>query len=332
MSLSVRTRLLVVLGVALALAVVAVFYIRGAAARTTSAPPSASKPVTLDPAAALLTVTDRHIAIVSTMDPGGPRTVSSVECVRAYAAGGTGVCLRPATPWTYKMVVLDRNLAPVRSVDIPGLPNRARVSASGRMIGWTTFVGGDSYNSGGFSTRTGILDTARGTLVPSLEEFTATRSGKEVRAADRNFWGVTFAADDNTFYATMSSGGHRYLMKGDFAARTLRAIADNVECPSLSPDGGRIAFKHAIDGDPTRGWRLSVLDLGSLAVTPLAETASVDDQPAWLDGSTIGYTVRQGDGRPDVWSVPADGSGTPRLLVPGAESPAALGVTAGPNG
>ncbi|MEV4537611.1 hypothetical protein AB0J82_27920 [Asanoa sp. NPDC049518] len=332
MSLSVRTRLLVVLGVALVLAAVAVFYIRGAAARSTPSTPAASKAVTLNAAPVLLTVTDRHIAVSSTMDPSGPRTVSSVECVRAYAAGGTGVCLQPATPWTYKMVVLDRRLAPVRSVDIPGLPNRARVSASGRMIGWTTFVGGDSYNSGGFSTRTGILDTARGTLVPTLEEFTATHDGKQVRSADRNFWGVTFAADDNTFYATMSTGGHRYLTKGDFAARTLRTVADNVECPSLSPDGTRIAFKHAIDADPTKGWRLSVLDLATLAVTPLAEPASVDDQPAWLDGSTIGYTVRQGDGRPDVFSVPADGSGSPRLLVPGAESPAALGIAIGPNG
>jgi Tol biopolymer transport system component len=264
---------------------------------------------------------------VSTSDPGGPRTVSAVECVRAYAAGGTGVCLRPATPWTYKMVVLDRQLNPVRTVDIPGLPTRARVSASGRLVAWTTFVGGDSYNSGGFSTRTGILDTVGGTLVPSLEEFTAP-----VRAADRNFWGVTFASDDNTFYATMSTGGHRYLMKGDLRARSLRTVADNVECPSLSPDGTRIAFKQAIGGDPTKGWRLSVLDLGTLAVTHLAETASVDDQAAWLDGETIGYTLRQADGRPDVWSVPASGGGAPRLLVPGAESPAALGVAIGGNG
>jgi hypothetical protein len=332
MSWSVRTRLLVVLGVALVLAVVATVYIRGAAARTSSVAAPGPAVVTLDAAPVLLTVTDRHIATVSTMDPGGPRSVSSVECVRAYAAGGTGVCLQPATPWTYKMVVLDRNLAPVRSVDIPGLPNRARVSASGRLVAWTTFVGGDSYNSGGFSTRTGILDTRGGVLVPSLEEFTATRDGAPVRSVDRNFWGVTFAADDNTFYATMSTGGHRYLMKGDFGARTLRTVADNVECPSLSPDGTRIAFKHAVDGDPTRGWRLSVLDLGSSAVTPLAETASVDDQPAWLDTATIGYTVRQADGRPDVWSVPADGTGEPRLLVPGAESPAALGIAGGPNG
>ncbi|MDG4826372.1 hypothetical protein O7635_31360 [Asanoa sp. WMMD1127] len=318
---SLRARMLSVLAFAVVLAVMATAYIMGAREPSAAGPTAA---VTLDRAPALLTVTDRHVALVSTSDPAGSRTVSAVECVRVYAAAGTGICLQPATPWTYKAVVLDRNLAPVRSVDIPGLPNRARVSPSGRFVAWTTFVGGDSYNSGGFSTRTGILDTSGGTLVASLEEFTALRDGAPVRSVDRNFWGVTFAADDNTFYATMSTGGHRYLMKGDLAGRTLRTVADNVECPSLSPDGRRIAFKHAIDGDPTRGWRLSVLDLATLAVTPLAESTSVDDQPAWLDAGTIGYTVRQADGRPDVWSVPADGSGAPRLLVPGAESPAAL--------
>jgi hypothetical protein len=324
--MSLRVRMCTLLAVVVVLATVAFLYIRSAAASRTPTAVAAA-PVTLDPAPALLTVTDGHLATVSMMDPGATRTVSSVECVRAYAAGGTGICLRQVTPWAYRMVVLDRSLAQVSSVDIPGLPNRARVSASGRMVAWTTFVGGDSYNSGGFSTRTGILDTRGGTLVPSLEEFTAP-----VRAADRNFWGVTFAADDNTFYATMSAGGQRYLMAGDFAARTLRTVTTNVECPSLSPDGTRVAFKRAIDGDPTKGWRLSVLDLATLAVTPLAETASVDDQPAWLDGHTVAYTLRQADGRPDVWSVPADGSGAPRLLVPGAESPSALGVAGGANG
>ena len=61
-------------------------------------------------------------------------------------------------------------------------------------------------------------------------------------------------------------------------------------------------------------------------MTPTAERASVDDQAAWLDAATLAYTLRQDDGRPDVWSVPADGSGAPRLLVPGAESPSPLAV------
>ena len=67
-----------------------------------------------------------------------------------------------------------------------------------------------------------------------------------------------------------------------------------------------------------------MLDLATLTVTPLAEPNSVDDQAAWLDDRTVAYTLRQPDGRPDIWSVPADGTGEPRLLVPQAESPAPL--------
>jgi WD40-like Beta Propeller Repeat len=220
---------------------------------------------------------------------------------------------------------LDAQLTSKREIPLVGLPNRARVSASGRMLAWTVFVTGDSYNGGLFSTRAGILDTATGDLAGTLEDYAVTLDGKPYQAADLNFWGVTFTRDDRHFYATMSTAGHRYLVAGDFAAHTVAALRENVECPSVSPDGTRVAFKSAVDGDPAKGWRLSVLDLAASKVTALAETRSVDDQPAWLDDHTIGYGVPRGPGHADIWSVPADGSGPPRLLVPEAESPAALG-------
>jgi len=78
-------------------------------------------------------------------------------------------------------------------------------------------------------------------------------------------------------------------------------------------------------GIPRRAGGLSVLDLATGTRTALAETRSVDDQPSWLDPNTIGYAVPRGSGDSDIWSVPADGSGRPRLLIPHAESPAALG-------
>ena len=294
-------------------------------ARSTPRPASAvDRPVTLHPGPRLLAVTDRHISTVALADPAGPRAVSDRECLRVYAAAGTGVCLAPSSPWSYQVVVLDADLRPVRRLDVPGLPNRARVSASGRMVSWTTFVGGDSYTSSGFSTRTGFLDTRTGRVVATLEEFTVRRAGRPYRSADVNFWGVTFAGDDNVFYATMATAGKRWLVRGDAAARTVETVRENVECPSLSPDGTRLAFKEAVDADPVRGWRLSVLDLRTMRVTATAERASVDDQAAWLDGGTLAYTLRRDDGRPDVWSVPADGSGTPRPLLRGAESPSPL--------
>jgi hypothetical protein len=325
----VRTRILIAVAGVLVLAGAAVAYVGFASARGHDV--AATGVVSLSPGPRLLfrstADTDRgHVATVSAVDPAGPRTVSPLSCARVYAAGGTGLCLRQdGDLTTYQLVQLDAQLASKREIPLVGLPNRARVSASGRMLAWTVFVTGDSYNGGLFSTRAGILDTATGDLAGTLEDFAVTLDGKPYQAADLNFWGVTFARDDRHFYATMSTAGHRYLVAGDFAAHTVTALRENVECPSLSPDGTRVAFKSAVDGDPARGWRLSVLDLAGSRVTPLAETRSVDDQPAWLDDHTIGYGVPRGPGHADVWSVPADGSGTPRLLVPEAESPAALG-------
>ncbi|WBB68623.1 hypothetical protein [Micromonospora sp. WMMD812] len=325
-AMSNRAKLGVVTAAAVVLGAVAAGYAVAAGPSSSPSPAVAAGEgtVTLDPGPRLLAITDRHVSSVAAAEPSGPRTVSTRECLRVYAAAGTGVCLGPKTPWQYQLVVLDGALGATRAVDIPGLPNRARVSASGRMVSWTTFVGGDSYTTSGFSTRTGVLDTRGGTAVMSLEEFAVRRDGRPYRNADVNYWGVTFAVDDNLFYATMSTGGKRYLVRGDFAARTVETVKENVECPSLSPDGTRLAFKEAIDADPAKGWRLSVLDLATMRVTATAETASVDDQAAWLDGATLAYTLRQSDGRPDVWAVPADGSGKPRLLIPGAESPSPL--------
>ncbi|MEV4763854.1 hypothetical protein AB0J89_14610 [Micromonospora chokoriensis] len=324
-AMSTRAKLGVVIASAVLLGGVAAGYVATAAETAPTPPPATGdRAVTLTSGPRLLAITDRHVSTVAAADPTGPRTVSGLECLRVYAAAGTGVCLKPETAWSYQMVVLDAALRETRTISVPGLPNRARVSASGRMVSWTTFVGGDSYTSSGFSTRTGILDTRSGATVASLEEFAITKDGKRYRHPDVNYWGVTFTADDNRFYATMSTGGKRYLVRGDVAARTVETMKENVECPSLSPDGTRLAFKEAVDADPAKGWRLSVLDLATMRVTATAETTSVDDQAAWLDGGTLAYTLRQDDGRPDVWGVPADGSGAPKLVIPGAESPSPL--------
>ncbi|MCP2336676.1 hypothetical protein [Actinomadura rupiterrae] len=256
---------------------------------------------------------------------GGRHALTGLTCERLYAANGTGLCLRLAKGFTtYQLVVLDSALREKRTIPLVGIPNRARVSPSGRMVAWTVFVTGDSYNGGRFSTRVGILDTWTQALVPTLEDWAISVGGVRRRVPDANFWGVTFTRDDRRFYATMSTGGHRYLVEGDLAARTIRTLHDNVECPSLSPDGKRVAFKSAVGGDPSRGWRLSVLDLATMRATPLAETRSVDDQAAWLDDRTVAYAIARGRGNSDVWTVPADGTGTPKLLLHDAYSPSPL--------
>ncbi|MEV8634946.1 hypothetical protein AB0395_25155 [Streptosporangium sp. NPDC051023] len=324
-ALSPRIRVLVTVLAALLLAGVAVAYT--ALARDRPPVATGSSPVGGGPR--LQVLTNGRLSTVSRADPGGPREVTELQCDRAYTAGGTVACLKPVGPLSSTgLIVLDASLRERSALPLTGFPNRLRVSSTGRMVAWTLFIDGHSYATTGFSTRAGILDTRTGRLVKSLEEFTITLDGHPYRNADVNFWGVTFTADDNRFYATMSTNGRRHLVEGDFAARTVKTLRDNVECPSLSPDGTRIAYKSAIDADPKKGWRLSVLDLATQRITPLAETRSVDDQAAWLDDQTVAYALQTSDGTNNTWSVPADGTGTPRLLVPGANSPAPSEVLA----
>lgn len=258
---------------------------------------------------------------------GAPRVGGGPSCDRFYAAGERALCLRklPGLPARTRALVLDRRLREVRRVTVPGIPNRARVSASGNLLSWTAFAVGDSYATSGFSTRTSVLDLRTGYLIKSIEGIPLTVDGARYHAPDVNYWGVTFARDDNRFYATVSSRGRTHLVEGDLRNWSAKALRENAECPSLSPDNTRIAFKKKVSGDPRAPWRLYVLDLAGMREHPLAERHSVDDQAAWLDDSTVGYALPGRGGRAsDIWSVPADGTGEPRLVVPGGSSPVAV--------
>jgi hypothetical protein len=327
--MSGRARIVIAVLASAVLLAGAIAYVLVAARRDTRAASAGAADVDAGPGERLLvrsTAPDSYgrVAGVERTAPAGARTISGVDCDRVYAAAGAVICLRPDGPLaTYQLAVLDAGLRVRDTYPLVGVPNRARVSPSGHMLAWTVFVTGDSYNGGRFATRVGMLNTATGATVDTLETFAITRDGRPYRAADVNFWGVTFA-DDQHFYATLSTAGRRYLVAGDVATRTVRTLASDVECPSLSPDGTRLVFKQAIGGDPARGWRLTVLDLATMARTPLAETRSVDDQAAWYDDGTVMYALRRGARDADVWSVPATGGGRPALLVPDAESPVAL--------
>jgi hypothetical protein len=247
---------------------------------------------------------------------GTPEHEQGPACLRFYQAGGRALCLTVARSGVeFKAIVLDRALRTRHTITLTGLPSRARVSPNGRLGAMTTFVSGDSYASPGtFSTRTTIVDLVHGKPIVDLEKFTVTKDGKRIHAQDFNFWGVTFAADSDEFYATLATAGHHYLIHGRVSTRSVEVVRDNVECPSLSPDDTRIAYKSR-DGKPWH-WRLHVYDLRTGADVALAERRPVDDQAEWLDNRHVLYGLGI-----DVWVVAADGSGTAQRFLADASSP-----------
>lgn len=270
-----------------------------------------------------------HVASVSVGDPDGPRAVTDVACDRVDAVGDEFVCLRTErgiVP-SFRAVLYANDAAVMGQWPLPGIPSRTRFSGDGLLFATTSFVTGHSYATIGFSTET-IIRTRSGESFGNLEDFAFVRDGVAAAPVDRNFWGVTFI-DDEQFYATagMTLEGKTYLVEGDLTTRTLTTIAEDVECPSLSPDGTRIAFKKVTSGSgPTVHWTPAVMDLATREVTLLPEKRNIDDQIQWLDDETVLYGLPRADapGDSDVWSLPVDGSEAPEILLEHAWSPSVV--------
>lgn len=259
-------------------------------------------------------------AIAQPADPGHARRVAGLQCARLHAAATGALCVARAGSLTgaYKVEILGPDLTVRHRIGLAGTPSRARVSPDGRYGATTMFVSGHSYaRAGTFSTQTMLIDMGRGKRIADLESFEVTRGGREVDAPDANLWGVTFARDSDRFYATLATGGRTHLIEGSVSRRSARVIHDNVECPSLSPDGTRIGYKKLIG--KAAGWRFHVLDLASGHETPLAEKWPVDDQLEWLDDRTVLFNYGE-----DIWRLPADGTGVPQRFVARADSPAVV--------
>jgi hypothetical protein len=265
----------------------------------------------------------------------GTRAVSAtISCERVHAsraAIGRGICLeaRRRALTTYRAHLFDRQLRTTATFDLAGAPSRTRMSADGRLAATTVFVSGHSYTAAGFSTRTSIIDVEAGRmLVPDLEAFTVIKDGQPFKAADFNFWGVTFTPDGQGFYATLQTAGQQWLVRGELAAQRMTLLIPDVECPSLSPDGRRIAFKRRVQ-PAVAGvlWQLVVRDLSSGRETVLSsETRNVDDQVEWLDDREIAYGLPDADlpAATNTWALAIDGRSAPRLLARLAFSPAAV--------
>ena len=251
--------------------------------------------------------------------PAGRRKVTPLTCERIHFAAGRGLCLVPETnpvETSYKAIIVGPDFRPRKELSMAGIASRARVSQDGRWGATTGFVAGHSYLDSGFSTQAMLIDMESGATVANLEkDFTVIRDGKPFKKADFNFWGVTFKRSGRGFFATLRTGNTTYLLEADIKSRKARLLHQNVECPSLSPDETRVAYKKRVK----QGWRLHVLDLETMRETPLAETQTVDDQVEWLNENEILYGLGA-----DIWAVPADGSGKPRTFIRAGLSPAVL--------
>jgi hypothetical protein len=265
--------------------------------------------------------TDGQVAVASLGDPSGRRTLLPLRCDRVHFAGGRGLCVARGAGFAagYRAKLFRPDGSVSHELSLEGVPSRARVSGDGRYGSVTMFEAGHSYaDAGAFSTETTLIDMASGRRIADLEDFAVTRAGRLVTAVDVNFWGVTFARDSDRFYATLATGGKTYLLEGSVQARTARVIHENVECPSLSPDGTRVAYKRRT-GVASRPWRLTVLDLSTMRETAVGEPRSIDDQVEWLDDGRLLYGVDR-----QVMVARADGGGRPHRYIALAESPAVV--------
>jgi hypothetical protein len=265
----------------------------------------------------------------------GVRFVSTLNCDRVHAAtsgAGRGICLeaKRGALTTYHAHLFDNQLRTTASIDLAGAPSRTRMSADGTLAAITVFVSGHSYSSPGFSTRTSIIDAQSGRLIGAdLEQFAVVKDGQPFKASDFNFWGVTFTPDSKSFYATLQTNGQQWLVQGDIAQQRMTVIAPDVECPSLSPDGQRIAFKRRIKPPPQGRvvWQLVVRELASGQESVLSrETRNIDDQVEWLDNREIAYALpdETTPAATNTFALAIDGNSAPRLLAPLAYSPAVV--------
>jgi hypothetical protein len=269
-----------------------------------------------------------HLTFAS-LQSGAARVGTGLACNRIHFSDRAGLCLAIATaPAGFQGYLLDEALHVSSTIGVPGMPSRTRISRDSRFAAYTAFVSGDSYLASGLSTRTRIVTVPRGDDVADLESFAVIRNGEEFYSIDFNFWGVTFSRNANRIYATLGTGGRILLVEGDVKERTFHVIADDIECPSLSPDETHIAFKKRFGKGFDAWWQPAVLDLATKTVRQLPEPKHIDDQIEWLDDAHILYAVGHSPSaavrRADVWKLAIDGASPPSLFLRDAESPAVV--------
>lgn len=286
------------------------------------AAPSAAPP---PPLADLGGFRQQPAVLVRGTAPGGPvelvtfdrrtravlsRRPVALSCERLHAGGGRIACMRynRQLSGASQIDVLDTALKPLAEHPIQSnaVVSRTRLSADGRYAASTVFVSGHSYAvPGQFSTMTHIWDVRERRMALAFDKLALTHEGQPVPYTPQtqlNYWGVTFdPRDPDRFYLTVSIRKRPYLAEGSVSRASARTVLADVECPSLSPDGTRIAFKKLRAN--RRGWDPAVLDLRTGAQTVFAAAKGLDDQIEWLDEQTLIYEAtetRMGGAKTDL--------------------------------
>lgn len=262
------------------------------------------------------------VGSVALEDPRGPRELAGAACDRVDVSDNVISCMRilRGIPTTFETRILDAEGITKEVWPLPGIPSRTRISDAG-LVATTAFVTGHSYAADSFSTETTIR-SMDGADYGNLEHFTMMINGEELTAIDRNVWGVTFASGDK-FYATVASGGKTWLVGGNINSRKMTSVVENAECPSISPDGTKVAYKKRSTRKGLVHWDIAVLDLASKKETIIPLDNGFDDQLEWLDDDTMLFGVSRVDevGDSDIYSIRVAVDATPQLFIEHAWSP-----------
>jgi TolB protein len=118
----------------------------------------------------------------------------------------------------------------------------------------------------------------------------------------------------NLLWIVQSRGGAPQLI------RASTVLGDNVESPTVAPDGTRIAFAHrtTTEAGLRRRTDIWVVNLDTGQLVPLVQGGDGSYAPAWSpDGAWIAYVGRHGDAN-DLFVVPASGGDPVQLTTTGA--------------
>jgi len=261
----------------------------------------------------------------------GSRTLLDRECMRVHISTEIGVCLSEEAGLVtsfrttfFPAVDIDAEIKSYASA----LPSRARISPDGTFSAVTAFVTGTSYADVGSGETTTIvtIDEIEGTsLLRGASQFEVLSDDSRYRNFAAQYWGITFAADEDEIYVTGFYEDAPEIMRGSLQEMTLEPTDWVGSCPSLSPDGKTLVFKEM---RPDGGFDLVAVDLASESKWMLGETRSVDDQVEWLDNDTILYSLHPEDNdqalQPefDIWMLDIAEGSEPELFLPNADSPA----------